>query len=196
MNRIGCIITITFFLIGKSIGQTNPWMLFSNSDTAMLKAKMKSPICSTQYKALANGSGLKYALSGDVNDVKTTKSQKYRLMLDMPSNMYDGNKYGYAALQWGRRAQECVISLDRVINSPYFSQAEKDSLMRSCDSIAWRLRDTSYIEKGINNRSLDELMGVAFAGVFMFPNNPNAQNHYNYVMQQLPYQLTLSLIHI
>ena len=190
MNRISCLITITFILIGKLMGQTNPWMLFSNSDTAMLNAKLKSPIYSTQYKAISYGYGFKYALSGDTMDAITTKNLRYKLMLDMPSNMKDSNKYGYESFLWGRRVQECVVSLDRVINSLYFSQAEKDSLMRSCDSIAWRFRDTSYIEAGINNRSLDELMGVAFAGVFMFPNNPNAQNHYNYVLQQLANQLT------
>ena len=176
------------FTFGQKQGLVHPWMLFSNSDISAIKTKLALPANALIYKSLTAGSGLKYALYGDLADLAAVKTNCYNLVLTARSRMVSTDPW--ASFQWGRRMQELLIPISLVINntsSPY-STAEIARLRLSCDSIAWRFRDSTYSEiggGGTNNRTLDELMGVAFAGVFMFPDNPNATNHYAYVMNQL-----------
>ncbi len=187
------IFNIVFFLVlgspwtlGQVQGLKHPWMLFSNSDIQTIKTKLAIPQNNLQYQKLGYGSGLKYALYGDMADVASVKTNCYYPTLGARVRMVAGNSQG--SFQWGRRMQDWLIPISLVINSSSFTQSEKDRLQLSCDSIAWRLRDVSYIEGGVggpNNRTLDELMGVAFAGVFMFPDSPNASNHYAYVLNEL-----------
>ncbi|MFZ4454580.1 MAG: heparinase II/III domain-containing protein, partial [Bacteroidales bacterium] len=182
-----------FLLIGSIFGQqqglVHPWMLFNNSDIPAIKTKLALPANAAIYKILASGTGLKYALYGDLTDLADVKKNCYNLVLSARSRMVAGDYWG--SFQWGRRMQELLIPISLVINntsSPYSSQ-EIARLRLSCDSIAWRFRDSTYTEVAkygsTNNRTLDEVMGVAFAGVFMFPDNPNAANHYAWVQNQL-----------
>ena len=171
-------------------GLVHPWMLFSNNDISAIKAKLALPANVQLYKSLVSGTGLKYALYGDLADLAAVKTNCFYSILSARANMLPTNT-AVGAFQWGRRMQDWIIPLSLVINnttSPYSAQ-EIAQLRLSCDSIAWRLRDPTYSEVGPgggpNNRTFDEVMGVAFAGVFMFPDNPNAANHYAYVMKEL-----------
>lgn len=177
--------------MGQLKGLTHPWMLFSNSDIPSIKAKLATPENNKIYQQLPAGTGLKYALYGDQADLAAVKNYSYNLILSARNRMVVGDAWG--TFQWGRRMQENLIPLSLVINSSAFTQAERDRLQLSCDSIAWRLRDLSYCTErgggGVNNRTLDELMGIAFAGVFMFPDGPNAASHWDYVTIELEREL-------
>jgi len=183
-------VLIATFAFGQKQGLVHPWMLFNSSDINAIKAKLLVPSNAKMYKSLGSGSGLKYALYGDMSDLASVKTNCYYPTLGARVRMKAGDSQG--SFQWGRRMQDWLIPLSLIINTSSFSAQEVARLRLSCDSIAWRLRDPSYVESGvgsINNRTLDELMGVAFAGVFMFPDNPNASNHYTYVVTELNRQL-------
>ncbi|MFZ4456458.1 MAG: heparinase II/III domain-containing protein, partial [Bacteroidales bacterium] len=177
-------------------GLVHPWMIFNNNDIPAIKAKLALPANAQLYKSLRYGTGLKYALYGDTADITAVRKNCFNLVLTGRKKMVPP----WRSFQWGRRMQELLIPISLVINNPIkpFTSAEIARLRLVCDSIAWRLRDTNYVvETGkgvINNRTLDELMGVAFAGAFMFPDNPNAANHYAYVVKELNRQLSCANI--
>ncbi|MFZ4707792.1 MAG: heparinase II/III domain-containing protein, partial [Bacteroidales bacterium] len=170
-------------------GLVHPWMIFNNNDIPAIKAKLALPANAQLYKSLGYGTGLKYALYGDTDDITVVRKNCFDLVLSARKRMVAGDAWG--GFQWGRRMQELLIPISLVINNTVkpFTPAEIARLRLSCDSIAWRLRDATYSEVGPgggpNNRTLDEIMGVAFAGVFMFPDNPNTANHYAYVQKEL-----------
>ncbi|MFZ4707793.1 MAG: heparinase II/III domain-containing protein, partial [Bacteroidales bacterium] len=177
------------YSLGQQQGLVHPWMIFNNNDIPAIKTKLAMPANAAIYKTLGSGTGLKYILYGDLTDLADVKKNCFNLVLSARSRMVSTD--AYAPFQWGRRMQELIIPISLVINntsSPYTAE-EIARLRLSCDSIAWRFRDSTYSEvakyHNINNRTVDEIMGVAFAGVFMFPDNPNAANHYAYVKQEL-----------
>ena len=184
---LGLLFPGTFASMGQQKGLTHPWMIFSPSDIPAIKAKLAKPENNKIYQSLTSGTGLKYALYGDMTDALAVKNNIYNLILSARSRMVATDAWG--TFQWGRRMQENLIPLSLVINSSIFTQAERDRLQLSCDSIAWRFRDLTYCTErgagGINNRTLDEIMGIAFAGVFMFPDSPNAANHWAYFSTEL-----------
>jgi hypothetical protein len=166
-----------------------PWMFYDSSQFDGIREKVKQSPYSKVYKSLSSNAVLRFIVDGDKNvgnymhDViykKLMTARKYMDIKDQNDSRY------FDPLQWGRRIQEWVTAIEPVLGSKYFTEEERNALMKSCDSIAYKLRDGNYVENTSgNNRAMDELMGVAYAGCFLFPENPHADDHYKYVKKKM-----------
>ena len=162
----------------------HPWIFYNRSQVPELQLRLTTDAAfKSEYDQLSSGSALRYFIKDDATPPQKIKQGPYKNLLAARDGMDRGTM---APLQWGRRMQEWVIPLETVIDDDrYFSNQERSDLHDSCNKIAEKFLSKDYIEHGDNNRSLDEIVGLAFVGVFLFPEDPQASSRYTKVYSRL-----------
>ncbi|HTL09743.1 MAG TPA: heparinase II/III family protein [Chitinophagaceae bacterium] len=170
----------------------HPWLMYSQTQIDAMRTKLTTdPVFAAWYKKTELTDVLRYLIEDDPKAALAIKEKSYKSLLKtrLQMDQDDGN----AAFNWGRRMQEWIIPLEFIIDdNRYFTDQERAALADSCERIAQKFDVPGYIEVPNNNRSLDGLMGLAYSGVFLFPDNPNAARRYAYVLSRMNKMLDFS----